>query len=51
MVLQSKVCVTEAVIEKNRTILVDTSMLLNYPEVLQEKKDAKLLLAYGTENR
>ena len=44
MVLQSKVCVTEAVIEKNRTILVDTSMLLNYPEVLQEKKDAKLLV-------
>ena len=41
---QSKVCMTEAVVEKKRIILVDTSMLLNYPEALQEKKDAKLLV-------
>ena len=41
---QSKVCMTEAVVEKKRIILVDTSMLLNYPETLQEKKDAKLLV-------
>ena len=42
--VQSKICVTEAVIEKKRTILVDTSILLNYPEALYEKKDAKLLV-------
>ena len=41
---QSKVCMTEAVVEKKRIILVDTSMLLNDPEALQEKKDAKLLV-------
>lgn len=41
---QSKGCIAEVVTEKKKTILVDVSMILNYPEALLEKRDTRLLV-------
>lgn len=42
--VDKKNVVTDESKTKKKAMLIDTSMLLNYPEVLQDKKDAKLLV-------